>query len=107
MYRVPPSRPHRVFYALQPWLAALLVLPALLLNGMIIFEEIGNAKRYGSGELTVALISAFAIFWALVLAYAVAKYRPRWQALLRCACIVLLDLASIGWWMYMYSFVQQ
>jgi hypothetical protein len=99
MYRVPSSR--RRSRALKFFLATLLVLPALVFNGMTIFEDLVNAQHYHRPpELLIVAISVFAIFWALVL-YAVVKYWPRWRALFLCAGLVLLDLASIRWWAYL------
>lgn len=101
MYRVPSSR--RRSRALKFFLATLLVLPALVFNGMTIFKDLVNAQRYHRPpELLIVAISAFGIFWVLVFAYAVVKHWPRWRALLFCACLVLLDLASIGWWAYLF-----
>jgi hypothetical protein len=107
MSRVPPPRRRRGARALKPWLATLLVLPALVSNGIIIFEVIVNAKRYGTGELMVAWISVIGVLWALAFLSVVVRDWPRWWALLLCMGLVLIDLASIGWWVYLFAFTVQ
>jgi hypothetical protein len=109
MYRVPSSRRRVAFRTLKFCLATLLALPALVYNGMTIqycVEEMVNAKRYGRMELVVAGISALAIFWTLIFVSAVVKSWPGWRALLLCACLAVLDLASIAWWVYLFVNVQ-